>query len=113
MSLPVQVVKSFLIAIPTSSCDSNRVIENELRYNLNESLTPAVLLALLRPRTAARTVIAGMCAGLATALLWKLLGWRGWLSQPWDELKAVIPALVANVAAMLVADLVRRARTVS
>ncbi len=74
------------------------------------SLTPAVLLALLRPRTTPATIIAGMCAGLATALLWKLGLWREWLAAPWSDLEPVIPALAANVLAMLVAALLTRMR---
>jgi Na+/proline symporter len=72
------------------------------------SLTPAVLLALLRPGTAPRVVIAGMAAGLGTAVLWKGLLWRQVIEAPWSDLEPVIPALAANVGAMLVAGLVVR-----
>ncbi len=68
------------------------------------SLTPAVLLALLRPKTAPATVIAGIAAGLGAALLWKLLLWQEMLGSPWNELEPVIPALTANVCAMFIAS---------
>ncbi len=69
------------------------------------SLTPAVLLALLRPATAPAVVIAGMAAGLGAALLWKALLWRELLGGPLSELEPVIPALAANVLAMGIAAL--------
>ena len=72
------------------------------------SLTPAVLLALLRPATAPAVVIWGMGAGLGTALLWKGLLWREVIGTPWADLEPVIPALTANVGAMLVAGIVVR-----
>ncbi|MHC4217683.1 MAG: sodium:solute symporter family protein [Planctomycetota bacterium] len=72
------------------------------------SLTPAVLLALLRPKTAPAVVIAGMASGLGTALLWKGLLWGDVIGAPWSELEPVIPALAANVAAMLIAGVVVR-----
>ncbi len=75
------------------------------------SLTPAVLLALLRPKTAPATVIAGIAAGLGAALLWKLLLWQEMLSSPWKQLEPVIPALSANAVAMVIAGIwVARAR---
>jgi len=65
------------------------------------SLTPAILLALLRPKTTPAVVIAGITAGLGAALLWKLLLWQQILGAPWNELEPVIPALAANVLAMM------------
>ncbi len=65
------------------------------------SLTPAILLALLRPKTTPAVVIAGITAGLGAALLWKLLLWQELLGAPWNELEPVIPALSANVLAMI------------
>ena len=74
------------------------------------SLTPAVLLALLRPGTARSVVISGMGAGLGMALLWKLLLSLKLLAGPWGEIEAVIPALTANVGAMVVAGIIARIR---
>ena len=70
------------------------------------SLTPAVLLALLRPGTRRAVVVSGMIAGLATALAWKVGVWRDWLPEWADQLEPVIPALAANVLAMVVVGLV-------
>ena len=58
-------------------------------------------MALLRPKTPPATVIAGIAAGLGAALRWKLLLWQELLGSPWDELELVIPALSANVIAMI------------
>lgn len=63
------------------------------------SLTPAVICALLFPRIPGKAVVAGMAAGLGTAI-----GWRVWehfglpeVLSVWDP---VLPALAANVGAL-------------
>jgi len=38
---------------------------------------------------------------IGLALLWKLLLWQQILGAPWNELEPVIPALAANVLAMI------------
>jgi len=60
------------------------------------------------PATARRSAI-GMFFGvlavdwmiIGLALLWKLLLWQQILGAPWNELEPVIPALAANVLAMI------------
>ncbi len=77
------------------------------------SLTPAVLCALLSPRVPRAAVVAGMAAGLATALAWKAVtaaaeaeGFPAalrTLSLPTAlrELEPVLPALAANVLCLV------------
>ncbi len=66
------------------------------------SLTPALLLALLRPQTPARAVGGGMAAGLGTALVWKVLLDTGTLPSMLASVDPVLPALALNVTTLLV-----------
>jgi len=72
------------------------------------SLSPAVLCALLRPKTKPAAVVGGMAAGLGTALAWKgalaLSLLPGGLSS-WDP---VLPALAANLGVLLLVETTSR-----
>jgi Na+/proline symporter len=68
------------------------------------SLTPAMLVALLRPRTSARAVVGGMVAGLGTALAWKVLLDGGMLGAGLSALDPVLPALAANAAILVLLE---------
>jgi SSS family solute:Na+ symporter len=72
------------------------------------SLTPALLAALLRPRTSARAVVGGMVAGLGTALVWKVLLDAGMLGGGLAQLDPVLPALGANAFVLLVLEVSRK-----
>jgi Na+/proline symporter len=61
------------------------------------SLTPAVLCALLRPKTKPRAVVGGMAAGLFVALAWKAAAVGG----DWDP---VLPALAANLGTLILLE---------
>ncbi|NNF42958.1 MAG: sodium:solute symporter family protein [Phycisphaerales bacterium] len=65
------------------------------------SLTPAVLCALLRPATPGRAIVAGMGAGLGTALAWKLLATQEMLPPALAGIDPVLPALLANLVALV------------
>lgn len=68
------------------------------------SLTPAVLAALLRPRTSARAVIGGMVGGLVTALAWKVLLDLDVFTPTLAGVDPVLPALGVNAAALVVLE---------
>jgi len=72
------------------------------------SLTPAILAALLRPKTSARAVVGGMVAGLGTALMWKVLLDGGWLVGVFADLDPVLPSLGANVGVLLILEWSRK-----
>ncbi len=72
------------------------------------SLTPALLAALLWPRTSARAVVGGMVAGLGTALVWKVLLDAGMLGGGLAQLDPVLPALGANAFVLLVLEVSRK-----
>ena len=78
------------------------------------TLTPAVVLALVRPRTAPRAILAGMAAGLGTALVvqfvlpWGLeraLGTEGAARSVLAGLDPVLPALALNLLVLVVVEL--------
>lgn len=73
------------------------------------SLTPAILAALLRPRTPPAAIVSGMGSGLAVALLWKLLAACGALPGALDAWDPVLPALAANLLAVITVGLIIRA----
>ena len=72
------------------------------------SLTPAVLAALLRPKTSSRAVFGGMVGGLVTALVWKVLLDGGFLGPMLGELDPILPALGVNAVALVVLELTRK-----
>ncbi|MBL1217564.1 MAG: sodium:solute symporter family protein [Planctomycetes bacterium] len=65
------------------------------------TLTPAVVCALLLPRTPRAAVVGGMASGLGVALLWKIGATFEWLPAAFDEIDAVLPALFANVLVLI------------
>lgn len=75
------------------------------------TLTPAVVLALLRPQTASKAIFAGMAAGLGAAL-----GVQFWLplaveaTSPLAGLDPVLPALALNLVVLFVVDRAAPAR---
>ncbi|MDF1799149.1 MAG: sodium:solute symporter family protein [Planctomycetota bacterium] len=84
------------------------------------TITPALLAALLLPRTPRQAVVGGMLAGLGTALAWKLVvpglrasrleaGGDGALPA-WLDLDPVLPALAANVLVAVLLALAFRSR---
>lgn len=70
------------------------------------SLTPAVLCALLRPRTRPRAVVGGMAAGLSVAILWKVAAALGALPEAFSSWDPVLPALLANLLVLVVLEVV-------
>ncbi|MHC4413834.1 MAG: sodium:solute symporter family protein [Planctomycetota bacterium] len=66
------------------------------------SLTPAILCALLRPKTSPAAIVSGMGAGLGVALGWKLIQELDRLPDALEAWHPVLPALAANLVAMLV-----------
>ena len=68
------------------------------------SLTPAVLCALLRPKTQPRAVVGGMGAGLGVALAWKAASAAGVIPAALDSWDPVLPALAANLLTLVVLE---------
>ncbi len=72
------------------------------------SLTPAILCALLRPRTPASAVIGGMGTGLGVALLWKATQTLGWMPERLAAWDPVLPALAANLLVVVCVATVKK-----
>ena len=72
------------------------------------TLTPAVVAALVWPTTPRRAIVAGMMAGLLTALVWKLPSLPEALPSWLAELDPVLPALAANLVTILIGNLASR-----
>jgi len=68
------------------------------------SLTPAVLCALLRPKTKPRAVVGGMAAGLTVALLWKGASAMGLVPAALSSWDPVLPALAANLGVLILVE---------
>lgn len=66
------------------------------------TLTPAVVAALIAPSTPRSAVVAGMFAGLFTALLWKVISVLERLPVVLSAVDPVLPALAANLIFLLV-----------
>lgn len=76
------------------------------------TITPAMVCALLFPGTKRRAVVAGMGAGLGSALLWKVALVYEWI-PPGTGLAntdAVLPALVVNLVVLLTVHATTRQR---
>ncbi len=79
------------------------------------TITPAMVCALLFPKTSAKAVVGGMAAGLGTAIVWKMLKVlppeeAPILTGAWDNVDAVLPALLVNVAVLVFLHLTSRER---
>ncbi|MEE2776777.1 MAG: sodium:solute symporter family protein [Acidobacteriota bacterium] len=70
------------------------------------TITPAMVCALMFPATKARAVVAGMGAGLGSALLWKIALTYEWIASgsSMASVDAVLPALLVNLAVLLVVN---------
>ena len=69
------------------------------------SLTPAVLAALFRPQTSSKAVVAGMAAGLGTALVWKFALDFGFMGGTLAAVDPVLPALAANALLLVTVEI--------
>lgn len=69
------------------------------------TLTPAVVCALLLPRTPRAAVVWGMASGLGVALLWRMAETYSMLPAALESVDAVLPALFANVLVLVVLTL--------
>jgi SSS family solute:Na+ symporter len=68
------------------------------------TITPAMICALLFPGVARRAVVWGMGSGLIFSLAWKAALEARWLPDGWSDVEAVLPALVVNVAVLLIVN---------
>lgn len=66
------------------------------------SLTPAILCALLRPRTPRGAIFGSMATGLGVALLWKALRQWEFLPEALADVHAVIPSIGLNLVVLIV-----------
>jgi len=68
------------------------------------TITPAMICALLFPKVARQAVVWGMALGLIFSLAWKAALEARWLPEGWSDVEAVLPALVVNVAVLLIVN---------